>query len=228
MLDADRGGYFPFRRNSEYGPGPLAHALYALLHFVALPTLVFWFRLRAYGRGNVPAQGGAIVASSHESYLDPVFFGAAIARPIDYFARRSLFRGPFGAFIRALNALPIERGGRDLPALRDAIERLRAGRVLLLFPEGTRSETGEVGALEPGIAALARRAGVPVLPAAVDGAFEAWPRGRRFFRPGAACAIAIGRPLAGDDPALLEKLGREIRRLKATLRARRDRARPRR
>jgi 1-acyl-sn-glycerol-3-phosphate acyltransferase len=203
-----------------------ARALYSLLHFLALPTLVFWFRLRAYGRENVPRRGGAIVASSHQSYLDPVFFGAAIARPIDYFARRSLFRGLFGAFIRALDAVPIDRGARDLGALRAAIERLRAGRVLLLFPEGTRTETGALGPLEPGVAALARRAGVPIVPAAVAGAFEAWPRGRRFFRPGAPCAVALGRPLAPDDPRLLERLRDEILALQAFLERRRDRARP--
>ena len=196
-------------------------ALYAVLHHVALPTLVFWFRLRAYGRGNVPRRGGAIVASNHQSFLDPVFFGAAIDRPIDYFARRSLFRGPFGAFIRALNAFPVERGRADLGALRGALERLQAGRVLLLFPEGTRTETGEVGPFQEGVAALARRAGVPVIPAAVEGAFEAWPRRQRLFTPGAPCAVAIGPPIAGDDPRLTEKLRAEVLRLQAFLRARR-------
>jgi 1-acyl-sn-glycerol-3-phosphate acyltransferase len=81
--------------------------------------------------------------------------------------------------------------------------------------------TGEVGELAPGIAAIARRARVPVLPAAVDGAFEAWPRGRRLFRPATPCAVAIGRPIAGDDPALLEKLRAEMLRLRDFLRARR-------
>jgi 1-acyl-sn-glycerol-3-phosphate acyltransferase len=196
---------------------PAARALYATLHHLALPTLSALFRLRCHGRANLPRSGGALVAANHQSYLDPVCFGGALPRPIDYFARRSLFKGPLGALIRALNALPVERGGRDLGAIRVAIERLRAGRVLLLFPEGTRTATGEVGAFEPGVAAIARRAGVPVVPAAVAGAFEAWPRGARLFRAGTPCAVALGRPIPPDAPDLLERLRADVVALKAGL-----------
>ena len=119
--------------------------LYRYLQFWALWSLSIAFRLRIYGRRRLPRAGGAIVASNHQSYLDPVFYGAALPRPIDYFARRSLFRGFFGRFIEALNAFPVERGARDVGALRGAIERLRAGHVLLLFPEGTRTESGGAG-----------------------------------------------------------------------------------
>jgi 1-acyl-sn-glycerol-3-phosphate acyltransferase len=203
---------------------PLAHrALYALLRLLSLPTLTCFFRLRVYGRRRLPRRGGAIVASNHQSVLDPVFFCGFLPRPLESFARASLFRGVFGRLIRALNAFPVERGGRDTAAIRGAIERLRAGRALLVFPEGTRTETGAVGAFEPGVAALARRAGVPVVPAAVDGAFEAWPRGRALFRAGAPCAIALGRPIAPGTPDLVERLREETLRLKADL-ARRNAA----
>lgn len=212
--------------------GAAARGLYATLHAVALPTLICWFRFRAFGRAHVRAQGGAIIAANHQSFLDPVFVGAAAPRPIDYFARRSLFRGPFGAFIRALNALPVERRepsreserpptGGDVAAIRTAIERLRAGRILLLFPEGTRTATGALGPFRSGVETIARRAGVPVIPAAIDGAFEAWPRGRPIFRAGAPCAVAFGPPLPPEAPDLLADLRAEILRLQAFLRARR-------
>lgn len=209
-------------------PGAAARGLYATLHFLALPTLIAGFRLRAYGRERLPREGGVIVASNHQSYLDPVFFGGALGRPIDYFARKSLFHGAFGRFIGALNAMPVERGSRDVGALRLAIERLRAGRALLLFPEGTRTSSGAVGPFEPGIAALARRAGVPVVPAAVAGAFEAWPRGRALFEIGAPCAIALGRPLSPAAPDFLDRLRAAVlaEKARADRWARMDCARP--
>lgn len=193
---------------------PHVNAVYKGCHAVAHFVTTLGLGLRAYGTQHVPRTGGALIASNHQSYLDPVLFGGALARPIDYFARRSLFHGAFGRFIAALNALPVERDGRDVGAIRVAIERLRAGRALLLFPEGTRTTNGEVGPFEPGVVALARRAGVPVVPAAVSGAFDAWPRGQALFTIGAPCAVSLGRPIPPEEPDLLERLRTEVVALK--------------
>lgn len=153
------------------------------------------FGLRTVGAGNVPASGGAILASNHQSYLDPVMVGCRLKRPCWFAARRSLFSfRPFGWLISRLGAFPIERGRVDARALRRAEEVLRSGGLLVIFPEGTRSADGRLGRVEPGVAALAARAGVPVVPAFVHGAWRAWPRSRRLPRP-RRVAVFYGPPL---------------------------------
>jgi len=133
-----------------------------------------------FGAHHVPESGGALIVSNHQSYLDPVLLSLALRRPLCYMARRSLFRNAlFGALISALNAFPVTRGGRDVDSLREAIDRLKAGWCLVVFPEGTRTHDGKIGPIRPGVLAIARRAQVPVVPAVVEGAFEAWPRSSR-------------------------------------------------
>ena len=127
----------------------LARALYRILNILALPTLTFWFRFRAYGRENVPASGGAILASNHQSYLDPVFFGGALWRPIDYFARRSLFRGPFGAQWEVICAgviivvVPTYNERDNLPVLTKGV-LAHPGFRLLVVDDGSPDGTGTV------------------------------------------------------------------------------------
>jgi len=138
------------------------------------------FRFRAWGVENVPREGGALLVANHQSFLDPPAVGLALSRVVHYVARASLFRFPFlGWLLREQRAIPIERGAGDLAAIRAAVDVLRRGGLLALFPEGTRSRDGSVGAFQPGFAVVAARARAPVVPVAIDGAFEAWPRWRR-------------------------------------------------
>ncbi len=146
-----------------------------------------FFRIRAWGVENVPREGGALLVSNHQSFLDPPAVGIALGRPVYYVARSSLFRVPLvGWFLRKQHGMPIERGKGDLGAIRAAVELVRRGALLVLFPEGTRTRDGSVGAFQPGFAMVASLARVPIVPAAIDGAFEAWPRSRRlpFSRSG--------------------------------------------
>jgi 1-acyl-sn-glycerol-3-phosphate acyltransferase len=108
--------------------------------------------------------------------------------------------------IRAVNAFPVRQGDGDVGAVREAIKRLQEGHVLLMFPEGGRSDDGEVMKMEGGIALIIRRAGplVKVVPAAIYGAYEAWPRQRVLPRPGRVL-VKYGDPLD-----LSEKKGAEI------------------
>jgi 1-acyl-sn-glycerol-3-phosphate acyltransferase len=86
----------------------------------------------------------------------------------------------FGWLIRNLNAFPIRRGEADVSAIKEAIHRLQEGRILTMFPEGTRTRDGSIGRIQPGIARLIRRAEVPVIPGVIDGAYLAWPRGQKM------------------------------------------------
>lgn len=147
----------------------------------------------------MPKEGGALVLSNHQSHLDPVLVGSACNRRLNYLARDSLFGfAPFRWLIRSLDAIPIDREGLGLSGLKETLRRLRRGELVLMFPEGTRTRDGEVASLKPGFCALAKRAGVPLVPVAIDGAFAAWPRGRALPLPAAIC-VQFGPPIWPDE-----------------------------
>lgn len=157
------------------------------------------FRLRVLGREHLPSRSAFLIVSNHQSFLDPVLLALAVRREVAFMARASLFRpAPFRLLIRALHAFPVRRGRADLAAAKAAVARLRAGQVVCLFPEGTRTRDGSLAPFHAGFGMIAERAGVPVVPAAVDGAHEAWPRSRLLPRP-TTIWVAFGRPLAADD-----------------------------
>lgn len=118
----------------------------------------------------MPAEGPVIVAANHLSNLDPVVVGCLFRRNITFLAKAELFRIPvLKTVIKVLGAVPLHRGRSDIAAMRTAMEVLREGRVLCLFPEGTRSRTGELLPLKQGVAMLAWKSGAPVLPVALWG-----------------------------------------------------------
>jgi 1-acyl-sn-glycerol-3-phosphate acyltransferase len=120
---------------------------------------------------------------------------------IRYLAKESLFRNPlFGFFIRALGAIPVTRedSQRAGAVMKLLLECLKSGESILLFPEGSRSEDGQLQPLESGVAFLSVKAGVPVLPVYVGGSFGAWPKGKRFPRP-SKLTFTVSPPIYPDD-----------------------------
>ena len=173
---------------------------------------------RTVGGHHVPPSGGLILACNHQSHLDPWFLQACLTRRVRYVARKTLFRNPlFGGILRGLGAIPLDRDAATASALKDLAAELESGTALALFPEGTRSKDGEIGPLKPGIAFLIRRTKVPVVPVAVDGTFECWPRHRKLFRPGRV-RIVVGEPFRFDPEAsradILESLAERLRALR--------------
>lgn len=174
------------------------------------------FRFRAVGREHIPAGGGALVLSNHQSHLDPVLVGICFNNRLNYLARDTLFGfAPFRWLIRSLNAIPIDREGLGLAGIKETLRRIRAQEMVLLFPEGTRSPDGGLAPFKPGFAAIARRTGAPLVPVAIAGAYEAWPRRRAFPLPGVIC-VCVGPPLLPeefarlDDRGLVEEVERRI------------------
>ncbi len=164
-----------------------------------------YFRISEVGPENIPLTGPAIVASNHASNLDPPLAAVTCHRELHFLAKEELFRVPlFSRLIWALNARPINRGGVDRKALRECADILKAGGVLVIFPEGTRTRDGNLQEAKPGAAMIAAQAGVPIVPAYIDGSFAAMPRKGGFPRP-ARVTVYYGKPFlpeeAGGDPA---------------------------
>ncbi len=158
--------------------------VYSIGRIICRPFVDRWFDLKVYGVRNVPRRGGVIIVSNHQSYLDPVLLGVKLPRPLSYFAKSELFENPaLGWLIRSLNAFPVRRGEGDVGAMKEAIRRLHEGHMLNFYPEGHRTQTGELLPMQAGIGLIVRRAGVPVVPAVIDGSFGAWPPGAKIFRP---------------------------------------------
>lgn len=172
----------------------LARAWYELVRVVSLTWFSIWGGLRATGMENVPREGGALMVSNHLSFYDVFVLGIPLERRLNYVARSTLFKPLLGPLIRSVGGFPIQIEGKGASGLKETLKRLRSGAVVIMFPEGARSFDGRMGPLKPGIAILAGRGGVPVVPAAIAGTFEAWPRTRAF--PGAhAIRIVYGPPI---------------------------------
>jgi 1-acyl-sn-glycerol-3-phosphate acyltransferase len=157
---------------------------YEFCHFIVRCFIRTLFRAQAHNKENIPKTGGFMVVSNHSSFLDPLLVGGCVRRHMHYLAKRELFRIPvFRNLIRGVNTHPIHRQGLDRTAIRECVDLMRGGEILLIFPEGTRSRDGNLQPGKAGAAMIAVQAGVPCIPAYVVGSFRAWPRQRRLPRP---------------------------------------------
>jgi len=153
-------------------------------------------RIQVFGKENIPKKGGFIIASNHVSFLDPVAVGVACPRRLSYMARHDLFKYRLSSwFLSCLGVFPVKRGSANLSALKEAIRRVKAGKGLLLFPEGTRQAGGKLGVAEPGAGFLAAQSGVPVIPAFVTGTEKALPRDAQFIKP-AVVTVYFGKQIS--------------------------------
>jgi 1-acyl-sn-glycerol-3-phosphate acyltransferase len=185
---------------------------------------VLAYRVRHYGRENIPTSGGVLVVSNHQSHFDPPLVGMGVPRRMNYLARDTLFGfAPFRWLIHSLDAIPIDRDGIGLGGIKESLRRLKRGEMVLVFPEGTRTRDGEIGAFRPGFTALASRSGAAILPVAIDGAYAAWPRDQKF--PGLGrIRVRYGPPLrpeeirGRDERELLAEVERRVRACQATIR----------
>ncbi len=185
------------------------------------------YRLQVRNQRSVPATGPVLIAANHQSYLDPPAIGCRVRqRQLDFVARAGLFGSKhFGGMITFLNSIPVAEEGPDAAAIKEIIRRLRMGRCVMIFPEGSRTHTGEIEPFKRGVAVLVKRAQCPVVPAAIHGAFEAWPRGRKHPRLWMAPKVRVlyGEPIPYDElmadgpDAALARVEREVRALHAQL-----------
>ena len=171
-------------------------SVYNTVRFVVRLLLRGFLSVKCSGAERVPEKGPVILASTHQSFLDPLLTAAVISRPQCFLARASLFRVTgFSWLIRSLGSVPIRRSGASArEGLRVCTQVLERGRVLVMFPEGTRSRDGRLQPLKSGVAFVAKRSGAPVVPVLTAGTFAAWPRHRKLPRI-AAVSLHVGKPL---------------------------------
>ncbi len=136
-------------------------------------------RYKIFGLENIPETGGVIIASNHASYIDPPVVGASSRkkRMTHFMARDTLFRKKLmGAFLHKVGVIPLDREKGDIKAMKTAIQLLKDGASVALFPEGTRSEDGEFQPPKPGVGFLVAKGEAPVVPVYVHGSYEAWSK----------------------------------------------------
>jgi 1-acyl-sn-glycerol-3-phosphate acyltransferase len=191
---------------------------YFLVGAVSWPFLWLLFRLRAEGEENLPQNGGFVLAANHLSNLDPWPLALPLwpRRYLRFMAKSELFWWPLGPLISAGGAFKVRRGERDVEAVNKAIQLVREGQIVVMFPEGTRQRKGIVKKYQPrshsGAARIALEGNVPLVPAALAGT-------DRLSRLG-PLRVRYGKPLALDglDPRqATERLMAEINRLGADL-----------
>lgn len=177
--------------------------MYTIVRYIALFIYKIVYNLSYEGTENIPKEGGRIFASNHRSYADPVFICLPIKIKFAFMAKEELFKNPFfSALIRIMGAFPVVRGSGDMKVIDEAIARLNKGKNLVIFPEGTRSKDGKVGRGKTGVALIAAKANVDVVPVGII--FEDKLKFRRKV------VVKYGKPISSsqlqvsDEPSRLE------------------------
>lgn len=168
------------------------------------------FNYRVVGREKLDVAGGAMVVCNHASFLDPPFVGIAFDEEIYYLARKSLMSNrAVAAVYRAWNTIPVDQDRPDMSSLKSVIRLLKEDKKVLVFPEGSRTEDGNLLPGEPGVGLIVAKSGVPVIPMRLFGTREAWPRGSKTIRP-AEITLVVGNPWHYDPAKYAPLSGKEL------------------
>lgn len=173
------------------------------------------FRLRFDGLEHVPRDGAVVLCCNHRSLWDPVLLGIPLTRQVHFMAKAELLRVPvLRALLRSYGIIPVSRGQLGLDTIKTALRLLRDGRVVALFPEGTRSRTGALGEGKKGAASMAMRSGAVVVPVAICGTYK-WGASMRVtygapFEWQPEQTMAPGDALQKWTDALMERIGQMI------------------
>ena len=152
------------------------------------------FGLRVQGEECLVTDGPVLVASNHQSFLDPPLVSTLYQSEMYFLARKTLFNAASRWIYSRWNAIPVDQDHPDMTSLKSIIRKLKDGHRVLVFPEGSRTEDGQLGAAAPGIGLIAVKSGAVIQPMRIYGAREAWPRGARRIRF-ARLTVNIGPPI---------------------------------
>ncbi|MHC4124144.1 MAG: lysophospholipid acyltransferase family protein [Planctomycetota bacterium] len=164
-----------------------------------------FFKIRVYGLRNIPPKKTFILVSNNQSFLDPIFCGSHIKRRLYYPARDTLFKNRFFKYLfSSVNAIPVKRGKADFAAIKTIIAKLRQGHAVCLYPEATRTKDGKISEFKPGFGLLCKRSNAAVVPMVIDGAFECWPRHKKFFSLGSKITVHYGKCITSEQIKTLD------------------------
>jgi len=173
--------------------------LYAVAHAVVRTLGRILLRLRIVGAEHLPPSGPVLIAPNHVSYLDIPLLGAMLDRPLHFMGKSSLFRGRWvGRLYRSLHGFPIERGSRSRLGLSEAVNRLKGGNCVVMYPEGGRSHNGRLQEPMPGIGMIVAQSGAKVVPAYVAGTDRVLPVGAWLIRIHPV-TVFLGEPIDFSD-----------------------------
>jgi len=176
------------------------------MYTIARAFLIFLLKtiwgLKVHGKENIPEQGPFILACNHASFLDVPCLAAALPRRIHWVARKEFFRIPLlRLLLKLTRSIPVNG------ATREASEAVKMGKILGIFPEGTRTWDGKLQEGKKGIAVLSLKTGAPILPVAVTGTFQAYPRTSKFPRKICPISVRFGKPVSfgtADEETIAE------------------------
>lgn len=166
------------------------------------------FGMKIVGRENLITEGPVLVASNHESFLDPPLIGNLYHTEMTYLARKTLFTGIGAWLYPRWNAIPVDQDRPDMGSLKTVIRKLKEGHRVCVFPEGERTLDGKIGAAAPGIGLIAVKSGAVIQPVRISGAREALPRGSGKIRF-ARISVTIGKPIRLTPEELKSARGKD-------------------
>mgnify|MGYP001768634174 CR=1 FL=1 len=170
------------------------------------------FRVEVIGKEHFPMDGAVLLCSNHINNLDPPTIGIVSPRQLRFMAKEELFKIPvFSLIVRALGAFPVKRGFSDREALRTGLKILKEREVLAIFPEGTRSKTGELGKGLAGAGFFALRSDCVVLPCAVVGSYKPFRKTKVIFGPAIDFTPYRNKKISAEEAT--DKIMTEIRKL---------------
>lgn len=177
---------------------PKTNRLYTVLRALIWLLSKIYFRLETIGAEHLPREGGVLLVPNHASNLDPTTIACGLPRQVHFLAKEELFVGALGTILLKTNSHPLKRSGIDRGAIRLCRDILKQGHVLMIFPEGQRTKTGELLPPKPGAALIAAQARVPLVPAYIQGSLEAMPTGAKWIKP-KKIRVFIGKPFLLED-----------------------------
>lgn len=193
----------PLKRFQQRQPG---HPLYRIVwwhfcHMLCVVWFVICYRFRFFGQHHIPRTGPVLFVSNHQSMLDPIIVGIGSSHRQFYaMARATLWNSRLLAIImNSLNAFPVDQEKPDASSMKRCIEVLKNNQALLIYPEGARTLTGKTEKFEQGTMLVIKRAKPIIVPVALEGAFDVWPRNKKLPKPFGKIACRYGKPIPAED-----------------------------
>ena len=158
------------------------------------------FRIKVHGKEHFPAEGAVIVAINHKSFWDAPLVAAELPRQLAFMAKKELFSIPvLGAIIKWAGAFPVSRGTGDLGAIKAALAALKAGKVMAIFPEGTRVKGDQTHSAKAGVALIAEKTGAPIVPVAIRGGYGLFSKIDVFIEEPMLVKSDDGKKLSSEE-----------------------------